>query len=346
MFRLLEDDYGASVPKARCLISVSVPAALGSVIGGGLADIGIGSATAGVLGTTLADAGIGAGIGALAGNPLMGAGIGAGFGLLSPSSLNAMGLTGAPGAANGPLGIGANTSPSAAANSGVLTGQAGAPTAIGSSTGLGSLPASTVNPNSLTGQGLGALRNVSGTSQSLGALAALGQFLSNNRKPNYSNMPGPQNTALGPNFNTPLMTSGYVNRTATPFVPATGNWQTYGEQAEPQFFANNQLSGLAHGGALSHAPMFDSSRGGSHVHGPGGGQDDLVNARLSPGEWVADANFVSQLGDGSNEHGSKVLYAMRDAVMRDKGVKHTVPPKLKKSPLQYLAEAKKKVRAR
>lgn len=345
MFRLLEDGYGAPAPKSLCSISVSAGAALGSVIAGGLADAGVGAATAGVLGTTLADAGIGAAVGAIGGNPLMGAGVGAGLGLLSPSSLGAMGLTGTSAAANGPLGVGVNTSPGAATSSGVLTGQAGAPTAIGSSTGLGSLPPSTVNPNSLTGQGLGALRNISGTSQSLGALAALGQFLSNNRKPNYSNMPGPQNTALGPNFNMPLTTSGYINRTPTPFVPATGNWQTYGQQAEPQFFANNQLSGLAHGGALSHAPMFDSSRGGSHVHGPGGGQDDLVNARLSPDEFVMDATTVSKLGDGSSNAGARRMEVIRHAINADTKSRGIVQNKAK-SPLQYLAEAKKKVRAR
>lgn len=93
---------------------------------------------------------------------------------------------------------------------------------------------------------------------------------------------------------------------------------------------------FAHGGALNSA--INQHGDGHLVQGPGGGQDDLVPAHLSPGEWVADSNFVSALGDGNNEEGARRLYAMRRQVMRDKGMKHDVPPKLEKSPLQYLKE--------
>ncbi len=52
--------------------------------------------------------------------------------------------------------------------------------------------------------------------------------------------------------------------------------------------------------------------------GPGGGQDDLVDARLSPGEYVFDAELVSALGDGSNEEGARRLDAMRQRVRAHK----------------------------
>lgn len=91
-------------------------------------------------------------------------------------------------------------------------------------------------------------------------------------------------------------------------------------------------------------PQFFSGGALSLVHGPGGGQDDLVPARLGPGEYVMDADTVSALGDGSNEHGARVLDLARQELRAHKrsAPPEKIPPKAK--PLaHYINKAKAKV---
>ena len=59
-------------------------------------------------------------------------------------------------------------------------------------------------------------------------------------------------------------------------------------------------------GALSVAPPF-----AGFVSGPGGGQQDLIDAKLSAGEYVWDAESVSNLGDGNNAEGARRLDELR-----------------------------------
>ena len=59
-------------------------------------------------------------------------------------------------------------------------------------------------------------------------------------------------------------------------------------------------------GALSVAPPF-----AGFVCGPGGGQQDLIDAKLSAGEYVWDAESVSNLGDGNNAEGARRLDELR-----------------------------------
>lgn len=196
-------------------------------------------------------------------------------------------------------------------------------------------------------------KGISPTAAILGALASLGSAFSKPKAPNYSITPGPSTTSatLGPLFNAPLQTTGMINR--TPQSPLV-NYASYGMGPEQSFFSNNQITGFHGGGALAHYAdgegedygpqdheVFDTAKGDHFVRGEGAGQEDNVNAKLSPGEWVGDANFISALGDGNNEEGSRIMYAMRKKVMADKGMKHTVPPKLKKSPMKYLEEARR-----
>ena len=47
------------------------------------------------------------------------------------------------------------------------------------------------------------------------------------------------------------------------------------------------------------------------VTGAGGGQDDLIDARLSAGEYVMDAETVAMLGDGDNAAGARKLDELR-----------------------------------
>jgi len=73
------------------------------------------------------------------------------------------------------------------------------------------------------------------------------------------------------------------------------------------------------------------------MSGEGGGQDDQVDAALSPGEYVFDADVVSALGDGSNDEGARILDEMRENIRRHKrsAPPTEIPPKAK-PPEAYL----------
>lgn len=77
------------------------------------------------------------------------------------------------------------------------------------------------------------------------------------------------------------------------------------------------------------------------VRGGGSGRDDTVDARLSDGEYVMDAETVAMLGDGSTKAGARMLDDMRVNLRRHKG-KALVQGKFSpnaKSPLSYLKGA-------
>jgi len=84
------------------------------------------------------------------------------------------------------------------------------------------------------------------------------------------------------------------------------------------------------------------SMGSRHVSGPSGGQDDDVNAKLSDGEYVLDADVVSALGDGNNEAGAKKLDQFRQNVRthKRKAPVNDIPPKAK-APESYMPKGKK-----
>lgn len=96
--------------------------------------------------------------------------------------------------------------------------------------------------------------------------------------------------------------------------------------------------GAPHGGALAATGNAPVAQG--HTKGPGGGQDDLIEAKLSDGEFVVSADVVSALGDGSNDHGAKKLDGMMNAVRKHKAVGEKFPPKAK-PPLAYIKGGKK-----
>ena len=63
---------------------------------------------------------------------------------------------------------------------------------------------------------------------------------------------------------------------------------------------------------------------------------------LADGEYVIDSEIVAALGNGSTKAGSELLDKFREEIRRHKrsGPLDKIPPK-SKSPLQYLAMAKK-----
>lgn len=74
------------------------------------------------------------------------------------------------------------------------------------------------------------------------------------------------------------------------------------------------------------------------VRGGGSGRDDTIDAKVSNGEYVMDAETVAMLGDGSTDEGARRLDQMRSALRRHKGralAKGRFSPDAK-SPLTYI----------
>lgn len=73
------------------------------------------------------------------------------------------------------------------------------------------------------------------------------------------------------------------------------------------------------------------------LRGGTSGQADQINARLSDGEYVFDADVVAALGDGNTEAGARKLDQMREQVRRHKrGASHKSIPPAAKNPMQYM----------
>lgn len=88
---------------------------------------------------------------------------------------------------------------------------------------------------------------------------------------------------------------------------------------------------MAAGGALSMVRSMN-------IRGGADGRSDDVDALLSDGEYVIDAETVALLGNGSSEAGARRLDKMRSAVRQHKGKnlsKGKISPNAK-SPLAYI----------
>ncbi len=78
-----------------------------------------------------------------------------------------------------------------------------------------------------------------------------------------------------------------------------------------------------------------------NVGGGADGRSDDVNAVLSDGEYVFDAETVALLGNGSSEAGADRLDQMREEIRKQKG-QHLAKGKISpdaRSPLSYLKKA-------
>ena len=159
------------------------------------------------------------------------------------------------------------------------------------------------------------------------------------------------------------------SRTQQSLMPAE-NYYTYGQTGAPQmgefqFFDPNALPGPVPeegAGAAGAQPMFGGQpigpgggafadmmrrlqaqsgqqfQGGGYARGAGSGRDDTIEALLSDGEYVMDAETVSLLGDGSNDAGAARLDEMREELRRHKGrelSKGKFSPDARR-PMQYL----------
>lgn len=131
----------------------------------------------------------------------------------------------------------------------------------------------------------------------------------------------PSNTPTGPLAST-MLAGNQLSRQASadmpsPIRPGVRSYAEGGEVYGPLSQTVEQTVGL--------------------VQGAGGGQDDMVEARLSPGEYVFDAESVSMLGDGDNAAGARKLDELREAM---RAHKRSAPPDeiapKSEGPLSYL----------
>lgn len=137
-----------------------------------------------------------------------------------------------------------------------------------------------------------------------------------------------------PNLNTAMRPSVPTNRRqhSPDEFAKSGRWFSYYDNPET----------YKDGGKVNHLAMamkpklmleeidIRSPRGGMYLHGNTGGQDDKIPARLSDGEFVIDASTVSDLGDGNNNAGARILERLQKNVRKHKrGGKIGLPPKAK-----------------
>jgi hypothetical protein len=128
----------------------------------------------------------------------------------------------------------------------------------------------------------------------------------------------------------------------------TADYYAYGTEPSPSsvlqpYMRGGTVQNRAEGGKMMASPLMAATGGepdhkGSHyVQGAGGGQDDLIPAKLADGEYVLDAEIVAALGDGSNKEGAAKLDKWREAIRKHKrgGSLNSIPPKAK-SPLAYM----------
>lgn len=110
----------------------------------------------------------------------------------------------------------------------------------------------------------------------------------------------------------------------------TANYGTFARGAERAPYKLYAQGGLSLGASGPH-------HGPGSVHGPGSGQQDLVPAHLSPGEYVMDADTVASLGDGNSEEGARRLDAWREQLRAHKrsAPNSKIPPPAE-SPSHYL----------
>lgn len=199
----------------------------------------------------------------------------------------------------------------------------------------------------------------------LGALGIIGSLLQNGRARNqlspaqlqamlkspYSNWTPGQQQAFNAYFYQPLPKFNYQRPNTTPTVPPTGIVPVPGIQpGAPSGYARGggvTRGRAGHGAgcpcAMCRGGALGMAAGGSPlVYGAEGGQSDKISARLSPGEYVMDADVVSALGDGNNAAGARQLDQMRQAIRTQKrGAPASRIPPTAKSPLEYLKGARR-----
>jgi hypothetical protein len=92
--------------------------------------------------------------------------------------------------------------------------------------------------------------------------------------------------------------------------------------AQPGFFSGGHLNMMRGGypaNLINRIPTRFEEGNYVSEDGQGDGRSDHVPARLSPGEYVIDAETVALLGNGSNEAGARELDELRRNLRKQKG---------------------------
>ena len=324
--------------------AIAGTALMATGVGAGLGGALLGEA-AGTLGaTTLAEAtGIGAlgsaTVGGLAGNALLGAGIGGltggAKGALMGGLLSGAGTVGSSALGNY-LGTAAPTSVTTGTPGGVLEGAGGYSAndlaylntsadkiLAGNDVYGGNLVDKGISPTTFDVQAPAAA-----ASKSSGIMSGLTGYLTDPNKMaaaavglgSLASSGGPSadqmaaSTAGTPTSTDPNMTKRLavapLNRTR---LQPPIDYYNYGKMPETQFYGPDQSQqqptvAAARGGPLSNA-----------VNGPGTGRSDSIDAKLSDGEYVIDAETVALLGDGSSKAGAAKLDQFRANIRKQKG---------------------------
>lgn len=136
------------------------------------------------------------------------------------------------------------------------------------------------------------------------------------------------------NFGEPLPQLKFGRKRTEP-----SDYFTYGETSGPhQFFDPNEIPFYDPNNPTQTEPVGRASGGG--VRGPGTGRSDEIDARLSDGEYVMDAETVAMLGDGSVDAGARKLDELRHRLRKHKGkalVKGKISPDAR-DPEHYMSK--------
>ena len=352
--------------KWRSLLGAILPIALNFIVPGLGAAIGAAFGATGALGSAIGSAVIGAGAGAISGGgkgALIG-GLTGGFGsyLLGPAGL---GLSGEGGSfANTEIGSALGSATDAMGLTGIdgLFPSVAADAAAGVGTDLGATgPMPPVRPTDAAfaayntpgpaDRVISGLRSlVPGPGSTLGdylkmtpLVLAAGSLLT--QPDSVKQSVGKLSPSQQEYFNRPSVNwdwdkiqsdANNQNMSLTDYLNSNWNNLTGGQynKAAPDATANSPATTLAaQGGALNRISNL--------ARGSGSGRDDTINARLSDGEYVMDAETVALLGDGSNAEGARRLDKMRKEIRAQKGkslAKGKFSPNAK-SPLAYLKGA-------
>lgn len=152
----------------------------------------------------------------------------------------------------------------------------------------------------------------------------------------------PPTMPTSPAFGTPASDRAGGPNSILPQIPTNRRRDI---NTSPFEATNPRVPGMARGGypQLYNQPIrraFESGGPERYVPIDGdGGRADRVNAMLSGGEYVMDAETLSLLGDGDNEAGAEKMDKLRTEVRKHKGkalAKGKISPDAKKSAAEYL----------
>ena len=199
------------------------------------------------------------------------------------------------------------------------------------------------NPSAYTGSATSAPASTSSSGPSLGTLGMLGLGAaaimggsSSNTQQAVTSSPALSQSqqeyfnrpALQFDWNAIARDAAQANQDVGTYVARNWNSVTGGKYSSP-------IAAKAQGGALSKIAYL--------AQGAGSGRDDTIDARLSDGEYVIDAETVALLGDGSTKEGARKLDQMRSELRKQKG-KKLIKGEFSisaKSPLSYIKKGAK-----